>query len=170
MYVTMTASIAIVQSIRDICNMKAEIKWPNDILVNGKKVCGVLTEIDAEMDRIHYSIIGIGMNVNNELSYDLKEKATTVRMEKNQIINRKNLLCSILTHFDSLYLRLSQGKFSFIKEKWISSSTMIGREIMIHGEKGTFRGKVCGVDDHGCLLVSDKDGVKQVIAGDIEYI
>jgi BirA family transcriptional regulator, biotin operon repressor / biotin---[acetyl-CoA-carboxylase] ligase len=170
MYVTMAASIALVQAIFDICKIKAEIKWPNDILIQGKKVCGVLTEIDAEMDLIHYSIIGIGMNVNNILSDELTEKATTLQTEKNTIINRKDLLCSIFTHFDALYHHIKQQELSLIKEKWISSSNMIGKEVKVHGEKETIRGTVNGIDDQGCLLVQEKDGVIRVITGDIVYI
>lgn len=170
MYVTMTASIAIVQAIQTICGLDAEIKWPNDILIRGKKVCGILTEIDAEIDQVNYSIIGIGMNVNNKLSDELKEKAISLQMVKKTRIDRKDLLCSILEHFDTLYIRLKDKRLDEIKKKWLSSSKMIGKNIIVHGEKESISGTVMGIDDQGCLLLKDHEGMKQIVTGDIEYI
>jgi biotin-(acetyl-CoA carboxylase) ligase len=91
-------------------------------------------------------------------------------MEKNEIIDRKNLLISFLTHFDVLYGHIKNGKLSVIKDKWVSMSNMIGKEIFVHGEKETLRGTVEGMDDDGCLLVSDRKGVKRIVTGDISYI
>jgi len=169
-YVTMTASIAIVEAIQKICDIDAEVKWPNDILINGKKVCGILTEIDAEIDQINYSIIGIGMNVNNIVTDELKDKAISLQMIKNTRIDRKALLCSILEHFDALYIRLKEMGLDEIKKKWIASSKMIGKNIIVHGEKEKISGKVMGIDDQGCLLLKDHEGMKQIVTGDIEYI
>jgi len=100
MLITMASSIAVAQGIKEITGLNPEIKWPNDLLINGKKVCGILTELDAKGDNIRYSVVGIGLNVNNPLEEELRDTATTLKQEFSNHVSRLELLKSILRNFD----------------------------------------------------------------------
>ena len=96
MLITMASSIAVAQGIEEITSINPVIKWPNDLSINEKKVCGILTEIDAEMDSINYTVVGIGINVNNELEKELQKTATTLKLEIGTQVPKVELLTSIL--------------------------------------------------------------------------
>ena len=170
MLLTMASSVAIVQGIKETTGLHPVIKWPNDLLINGKKVCGILTELDAEMDCINYTIIGIGINVNNKLSEDLQEKATSLVQETGSRVLRVKLLRSILKCFDENYRRLMSGDYNFIRDSWFSHANIVGREILVHGEKTILRGVVSSVDESGCLILDTRDGIIRVVSGDVEYL
>lgn len=170
MLLTMASSVAIVQGIKETTGLYPVIKWPNDLLINGKKVCGILTELDAEMDCINYTIIGIGINVNNQLSEDLQEKATSLIQEVGSRVSRVKLLRSILKCFDENYSRLISGDYDFIRDSWFSHANIIGRNIRVHGEKTILKGVVSSVDKSGCLILDTKDGSVRVVSGDVEYL
>jgi BirA family biotin operon repressor/biotin-[acetyl-CoA-carboxylase] ligase len=170
MYITMVASISIVKAIKEICNINTKIKWPNDILCNGKKICGILTELDAEIDKINYVIIGIGINVNNRIPTTLSESATSLKNEIGIKISRVNLICSILTHFDEIYKKILKKDFDSIKKSWLNNAKIVGMKISVHGENKTIKGIVAGIDDNGCLLLKSKKGTQQVVSGDIKYL
>jgi len=170
MLLTMASSVAIVQGIKETTGLHPVIKWPNDLLINGKKVCGILTELDAEMDCINYTIIGIGINVNNKLSEDLQEKATSLVQETGSRVLRVKLLRSILKCFDENYRRLMSGDYDFIRDSWFSHANIVGRDILVHGEKTILRGVVSSVDESGCLILDTRDGIIKVVSGDVEYL
>ena len=170
MLLTMAISFAIVQGIKEITGLNPVIKWPNDLLINDKKVCGILTELDAEMDRINYTIVGIGINVNNKLNEDLHGKATSLIQETGFNISRVKLLRSILKFVDENYSRLVSGDYVFIRDSWFSLTNIVGREIIVHGEKTTLKGVVSSVDEGGCLMLDTKNGIVRVVSGDVEYL
>ena len=170
MLLTMASSVAIVQGIKETTGLHPVIKWPNDLLINGKKVCGILTELDAEMDRINYTVIGIGINVNNQLSEDLQGTATSLIQETGSRVSRVKLLRSILKCFDENYSRLISGDYDFIRDSWFSHANIIGRNIRVHGEKTILKGVVSSVDESGCLILDTEDGSVRVVSGDVEYL
>ncbi len=170
MLVTMTASIAVVEGIHELTGLQPAIKWPNDILLNGKKICGVLTELDSEMDRINYIIVGIGINVNNQLNAALKKHATTLASSMDHDLSRVELLQAILRSFDTNYQQLTQGDHRFIRERWFELSDILERTIRVKGEKQTVSGVVTGVDNDGSLLLKTKSGVLRIVSGDVEYM
>ena len=170
MHVTMIASIAVANAIQDICSINPEIKWPNDLMINGKKLCGILTEIDAEMDKIHYSIIGIGLNVNNKIPHLLNDTATSLKIVKKKEISRVQLLRLILTYFDGLYQYIIKNDLSFIRNIWIEKANIIGKKICVHGERESVTGIVTGIDDDGCLMVKKNNQTVSIVSGDIEYL
>ena len=170
MLITMAGSIAVVQGIKETTDLCPVIKWPNDLLINGKKVCGILTELDAEMDCINYTVVGIGINVNNRLSEDLQGKATSLIQEAGSKVSRVKLLRSILKCFDENYSKLISGDYDFIRDSWFSHANIVGREILVHGEKTMLRGVVSDVDESGCLILDTKDGSVRVVSGDVEYL
>ncbi len=170
MILTMASSVAVYRAIKETCGVEAVIKWPNDLLVNGKKVCGILTELDAEMDRINSAVIGIGINVNNELEGELLEIATSLKMETGSDVPRVPLLRSILEHLDILYKLIMSGDHKTIREGWFSHSNIIGRRIEVTGHRGTLNGTVSDVDESGCLILDTGEGTERIVAGDIRYL
>ena len=170
MILTMASSVAVYRAVKETCNIETVIKWPNDLLVNGKKVCGILTELDAEMDRINSAVIGIGVNVNNELEEDLREIATSLKMETGSDVSRVPLLRSILIHLDDLYGSVRTGDHDKIREEWFEHSNIIGRRIEVTGPRGTIDGTVSDVDGSGCLILDTGGGTKRIVAGDIRYL
>jgi BirA family biotin operon repressor/biotin-[acetyl-CoA-carboxylase] ligase len=170
MLVTMTASIAVAQGIKDIVGIKTTIKWPNDVLIDGKKVCGILTELDAEIDKINYSIVGIGLNVNNEIVGDLKKKAISIKQKVEKKISRVTLLRSILSYFDIYYTKLTNGNTDDIRNIWFLYSNIIGRDIVVNNEKEKITGKVVEVDNNGCLILNTHKGNIRIVSGDLNYL
>ncbi len=170
MLVTMASSVAVAEGIKVITGLNSVIKWPNDLLINGRKVCGILTELDAEMDKINYAIIGIGINVNNRLDIELKKIATSLMKEIGTSISRVKLLRSILKSFDANYNKLILGDYDSIKASWLSYSNIIGKKIQVQDEKKVINGKVVDVDDSGCLMLKTKRGTVRIISGDIKFL
>ena len=169
MFVTMTCSVAIAESIYEICKIKPVIKWPNDLLLDNKKVCGILTELDAEIDRLNYIIIGIGINVNNETKDALKNIAISLKEKTNKNISRVILLKNLLEKLDYYYDFLRNNKTNEIKKKWLDYSNIINKKISIIQEKEEFIGIVRDIGDNGCLKVEVDDEIKEIISGDIKY-
>lgn len=169
---TLLTAVSVVQAIEDLAGLTPEIKWPNDILLNGKKIAGILTELQAESDRIHSIIIGMGINVNQKLTdlpLDLQKTASSLLIEKGEEISRASLIKSIFSQFEKLYsLYLDKG-FLPIKLLWESYAISIGKQIKARTLLGTIEGKALGITDDGVLLIKDKDGViHQIYSADIE--
>jgi len=170
MLITMASSVAVAQAIKEITGLNPIVKWPNDLLLNGKKICGILTELDAEMDRINYAVVGIGINVNNPLSKELQKKATSLIKEKDSYVSRVKLLRSILKYLDKNYGKLISREYDSIRELWFSHTNIIGRKIQVQDEKTVIEGVVNDVDISGCLILDTKDGRVRVVSGDLTYL
>jgi len=169
---TLVTAVAVVQAIEEIASLKPQIKWPNDILINGKKITGILTELQAESDRINSVIIGIGMNVNQELEgypEELRTIATSLRIETGKVINRAELIKLVLAKLEYLYdLYLTEG-FYPIKQLWESYAVSIGKMITARMLQGDLYGKALGITDDGALMMEDETGkVHLVYSADIE--
>ena len=170
MLTTMCAACAVTKGISQQTNLKPRIKWPNDILINNKKVCGILTELSAEIDEITYLIIGIGINVNNDIPQTLKEKSTTLKNESNNPIDAVLLLSNILFSFEHFYQELTSGNISMIKDTWLSYSSTIGSTVSVTTEKEMVTGVAVDLGKHGELIVKTNQGEKKIITGDISYL
>jgi len=169
MLVTMMISASIANAIKKVVGIEPVIKWPNDLLINNKKVCGILTELDAEMDKINYCVVGIGINVNNNIEDEIKDIATSIRIENNSI-SKVELLKQILCEIDENYKKLISKNIKYIRDLWFSYSNIIGKKISVKLEDNVFEGIVKDIDDSGCLIVDTADGEVRVISGDIFYI
>jgi len=170
MMLTMATSVSVAQGIREITGLNPVIRWPNDLLIGGRKVCGVLTELDAKKDKINFAVIGVGINVNNELERSLHGKATTLSKEFGSKVSTAKLLRSILKNLDMNYIRLSEGDHDFIRRQWVSMSDIINKEIRVIDDDSTIQGMVSRVDEDGCLVLETKKGVFRVLSGDVEYL
>jgi len=170
MIVTMASSVAVAQGIIETTGLTPMIKWPNDLLINNKKVCGILTELDAEMDKINYSLVGIGINVNNEVDDNLKDIATSLSEQTKANISRVELLRSIIKNLDKNYSKLIDKEYSSIRKDWFSFSNIIGKRVQISDEKSVVDGIVTDVDENGCLIVNTSKENVRVVSGDLAIL
>jgi BirA family biotin operon repressor/biotin-[acetyl-CoA-carboxylase] ligase len=169
---TLLTAVAIVQAIEDETGLQPEIKWPNDILVSGKKVTGILTELQAEADRIHSIIIGMGINVNQrteDFPTELKDKASSLYLEKGELVSRAGLIRSIFKHFEKLYLLYLEQGFSPIKLLWEGYAISIGKTLKARTLTNVIEGKALGITDDGVLKLEDATGfIHHIYSADIE--
>ena len=170
MLVTMASSIAVVETFQQMLGLEALIKWPNDVLIKGKKVCGVLTELDAEMDQLHYMVVGIGINVNNSLGSSLQHIATSLRQQTGSKVSRVHLLREILTRLDHYYTLLLQDKTEDIRTTWLSHTSLLNKPIRVTTINDELKGTVISVDDDGSLLIKTEGGIQRILSGDITLL
>lgn len=167
---TLMAAVAVTKAIYNITNVKVGIKWPNDILYNGKKLVGILTEMNAEMDRINYIVIGMGINVNldeKDFPDELQEIATSLSTIKEEKISRVKLLCEILKQLEKLYQEAMEKGFTEILTEWKKYSITLGQHVNVIGLNHTFDGIAVDIDKDGALLVKTDKEIKTVLAGDV---
>ena len=168
MLITMAVSISISQAVEEITNIRPIIKWPNDLLIDGKKVCGILTEFDTT-GNIKGCVVGVGINVNNYIDCDLKEIATSLSNKYGSKINLKNLLQSILRNFNNNYKKITCQNFQAIRESWFKYSKIIGKKIKVINEE-MMVGTVVDIDENGNIILQIKDKKKKISNGDIQFI
>ncbi|SDY88139.1 BirA family transcriptional regulator, biotin operon repressor / biotin-[acetyl-CoA-carboxylase] ligase [Evansella caseinilytica] len=167
---TLVAAVAAARAVRQVCGIDADIKWPNDLLLHNKKIAGILTEMQAEMDQMKSVVIGIGMNVN-EISFPsgVHEVATSLKKETGKCFKRADIVVSILNEFQWLYDAYLTKGFPFIKPLWEARAVTIGKEITAKTHKDTIVGTAEGIDDEGVLLIKDKAGHHhRIYSADIE--
>lgn len=153
-------------------NIEAYIKWPNDIIVNNKKVCGILTEMSGEINKVNYVVVGIGINVNSEkedIPKDLLEKATSLKIEEKKDFKRNILVADILNNFEKLYTELIEyNNIDTSIEICKKNSILIGKEVKIINRNREKFGKAVGLNSNGELLVQFENGeIKPLISGEI---
>ena len=168
---TLLVAVAIAKAVRKI-GVAAGIKWPNDILYEGKKLNGTLTEMSAEMERINYVVVGTGINVNvmpEDFPADVKDIATSLAIIKGEKLPRKEIFREILTEMESLYLEVRKNGFGKVFEEWRKYSVTLGQEVNVIGigDHESFAGKAIDIDEDGALLVETEKGVRKVLAGDV---
>lgn len=169
---TLMAGLAVANTIRSF-GLDARIKWPNDVLINGKKVSGILTEVNAEMEQIEFIVVGIGINANvdiNEFPPGIKEKATSLKKELGRDISRITFVQKLLYEFEQQYINFKTQKFSHILAEWINLSDTIGKEVAIMTPSKIIEGKAIGITDTGAISVLTKEGKRvNLIAGRCVY-
>ena len=167
---TLLAAVAVVQAMEEVTGLVPEIKWPNDILINGRKVTGILTELQAEADRINSVIIGIGINVNQEaFPEDIEQTATSLLIEKGEPVSRTELIKSVFAQLEKLYSIYMENGFLPIKLLWESYAVSIGKKLKARTLTSVIEGCALGITDDGVLKIEDKDGViHHVYSADIE--
>lgn len=167
-YLVMLTSLAVVHAVEALTGLKSQIKWPNDVLINRKKVCGILVESDVRGDKVNYAIIGIGINVNNTMadSPEIAAIATSLRDEGGKEISRADLIRQLLIDIEKLYLTLPDG--SHIYDEWREKLVTLGKRVRVQSGQTVLEGIAESVDADGRLLLRHPDGtVTRVIAGDV---
>ena len=168
---TIASATALARAIRDQTGTTPEIKWPNDILIRGKKVAGILTEMSAELDRVKHVILGIGVDVNlaaGEFPAELRKQSTSLRIETGETVDRAELAVAILHEFDRDYARISSGQFETVADEWEERCETIGRNVVIQVGERRIEGCAESLDADGALLVRTQHGhLERVIGGDV---
>ena len=164
----MLASLAVVRSIEAVTGLKLQIKWPNDVLINGKKVCGILIESDVQRNIVEYAIIGIGVNVNLRLTDfpEILPMATSLSDELGREVSRLDIIRRLLVEIEGLYLALPAG--GAIYEQWRDKLVTLGQRIHVKSDKTTYEGIAELVAEDGSLLLRRHDGsLTEIVAGDV---
>lgn len=168
---TLLSAVAVVRAIREVCDVKAEIKWPNDVLLEGKKLVGILTEMSAEFGHINYLVVGIGINVcvpREMVPENLRDSAISITDVSKKNFTRVELLGKVLDYMEEYYdIALKEG-FGPILTQWRQYSATLGRMVKVISPDKTYTGKAVDIDKNGALLVKKHDGtVETVLAGDV---
>ncbi|MGN1402458.1 MAG: biotin--[acetyl-CoA-carboxylase] ligase [Bacillus sp. (in: firmicutes)] len=168
---TLLTAVAAVRAIRVTTAAEPEIKWPNDLLLNGRKLAGILTEMQAEADGIHSVIIGLGLNVNQKTADfpdELQNIATSLYRETGQMYQREPIIAEFLKQFEELYGLYLQKGFLSIKALWESYASSIGNIITASTAREQITGKALGINDDGVLLLEDQAGkIHHIYSADI---
>lgn len=161
---TLVMALAVAEAIHQLAGVNAQIKWPNDIVLNGKKICGILTEMSFVDD--HYVvIIGAGINVNTEdFPEEIKEIASSIRKETGKAFSRENLIAGVMKWFEIYYKQYTRKKdLSLLKERYENLLINKSREVQVLDPKGTYTGVAKGITKEGNLVVVCPDGTEQEI-------
>ncbi len=171
--ITLLAGVAVAKTIRSY-ELLAKIKWPNDVLINGKKVCGILTEIGAEMDSIQYVVVGVGIDANVDTETfpeDFRDSSTSLKNELGHDIDRVEFVQRLLSELEFLYLKFQKEGFLSIMEEWRSMSATIGEWVKITTQTRAIYGEAIGVDSEGALILETDEGkLEKIVAGNCEHL
>jgi BirA family biotin operon repressor/biotin-[acetyl-CoA-carboxylase] ligase len=167
---SLAASVAVAR-VLGLLGLDARVKWPNDVQVSGRKVCGVLVEAAAEPGGAVYALVGIGLNVNNELPPELAGAAATLRGLLGKPVPRLPLLLKLLEELGDVYARVREGRWSEVLREWRGRSSTLGRIVRVETPEGAFTGLAVDVSEDGALLVRLESGeLREFHAGDVVHL
>ncbi len=168
--ISILAGVAIAEIMDNFCPGMVNLKWPNDVLVQGKKVCGILAQMKTSTSRVDFIILGIGININinyNQLPQDIKNTATSLAIETGRNISRQELIIGLYENLTKWYKKLIIDGFSTVKGKWLSMAPMIGKRVQIISGDKVVSGKALGIDEQGSLLLLTAENRRiKIFAGD----
>ena len=168
---TVASATALRRAIQRQTGLKTEIKWPNDILVGGKKIAGILTELHAELDRVKSVILGIGVDVNlsaADFPSDVRRSASSLKLELGRAVSRAELAVAILRELDSDYTRVVMGRFVTVADEWEKHCSTLGKSVSIRFGERQLRGRAESLAEDGALLLrTDHGHLERVVGGDL---
>ena len=167
---TLVMALAVADGIRDALGVDAGIKWPNDIVLNKKKICGILTEMSTEIDYINYVVIGVGINVNQETFPDeIKETATSLKVETGKPVKRAGVIATVMERFEQYYEQFVQREdLSGIREAYEACLVNRDRDVRVLDPAGAYEAHAKGINDTGELIVVLPDGTeREIYAGEV---
>jgi len=165
--ITLMASIAIANTIRKLFGLNAEVKWPNDVLLKGKKVCGILAEMDAEMDIVNFVNLGMGINANNSI-HPFEKTATSLKQSLGKEISRKDVFNSVLAEIDKWQDLLTKED---LIEEWKRLAATLDRDVSITSPGEKIVGRAVDIDSNGALIIEERNGSRRtIIAGDCMHL
>jgi len=164
--ISLVASLSVAQALINL-GFSAQIKWPNDIFISGKKVCGILVETAAEADMVRWVALGIGLNINNLLPFELLNTSTTLSLEKGATVSRIEVLREVLLEFEKAYSQFLKDGFVGMKENYNALSYLINKNVKVASLDSEYFGKAVGIDSYGRLLVKQNGTVSKFLSGDV---
>lgn len=166
---TLVAALSIAKAIEDVAELEVGIKWPNDIVANGKKIVGILTEMSAQIDYINHVVIGVGINVHNEdFPEEIKETASSILLESGKRVNRAEIIEKFLEYFEKYYaVFLETEDMERLVKEYDSMLVNRGRMVRVLDPKEPFEGKAMGITKKGELIVDTWESRKLVSSGEV---
>jgi len=171
---TFLVSVAVAKTLSRSFQLKSEIKWPNDVLINMKKVCGILTETRTKRETLYFAIVGIGINANfavDVLPAHLRDSSTTLQEELKREVERETLLRDLLREIESCYKVFAKGQFSHILDEWRGLATFLGSKVEVKSHREKVEGQAVNIDSYGALIVKLRNGTtRRVLSGELRII
>lgn len=168
---TLAAAVAVARAVRAQTGLAPEVKWPNDLLLRGRKFAGILTELSGEQDRVRHVVLGVGLDVNlvaADLPPELRRLATSLRLELGRPLPRADLAVAVLRELDAVYAQVATPAFERLAEEWEGLCTTLGRPIEVALGTRRVRGRAEAVDPDGALLVRTEHGrLERITGGDV---
>ncbi|MBU5470021.1 biotin--[acetyl-CoA-carboxylase] ligase [Falcatimonas sp. MSJ-15] len=167
---TLVTAMAINKAVQEITGLDAKIKWPNDIVVNGKKVTGILTEMSAQPEMINYIVIGIGINVNTEeFPEDIAKTASSLKIESGKTIKRSSIIALFGKYFEQYYAKyIKTQDMSLLIDEYNKELINVDRQIKVLAKENSYTGIAKGINRHGELIVeTENKELKNVVAGEV---
>lgn len=168
---TFVSAVAVCLALKEATGLPFTLKWPNDLILDGKKVCGILTELSAEIEKINFIVVGIGINVNQKQEdwpSELRNMAVSLQIAAGRTFHRAAILQVILAKYEELYHNYLQNGFAPILQAWRELNSTLGQEVVVKSPEGSFVGRAEDVNADGCLLVRKASGeLETVIVGDV---
>lgn len=170
---TLVAAVAVAETVRE-AGAQAQIKWPNDVQIDGKKVAGILTELSAEADRVHFVILGVGVNLNAgaaDFPPEVAEQAISLKAARGSEVPRALFTAALWTRLEGWLDRHAEEGFAPVREAWKGLCSTIGADVLVKTEKSELRGVAEDIDESGALLVRLPSGaLERVLAADVEQL
>ena len=168
--VTVSAAVAVCRAVKRLCGLDLGIKWVNDLYYNGKKVCGILTEMSTELECINYIVTGIGINVaNHEFPEEIRDVATSLYLETGKEVRRSQLIAAIMRAYEGYYDKFMENQnMKSLMDVYNSRLANCGTQVRVLSPGNEYTGMALGIDEMGELLVRTEDGkVCKVISGEV---
>jgi BirA family transcriptional regulator, biotin operon repressor / biotin---[acetyl-CoA-carboxylase] ligase len=168
--ITFISSLAVSDAILSVAGLEATLKWPNDVLVNGKKICGTLLELSIETDAVRFVVVGTGLNINmKDLDEGIKEKATSLYLETKKVYERSSVCGILLSNLEKYYLLFRDKGEKEICRIWEERAKVKGKYLEINQMGQVYKGISEGIDDSGAMLLNIEGQTKKIIAGDVNF-
>jgi BirA family biotin operon repressor/biotin-[acetyl-CoA-carboxylase] ligase len=172
--IPIAAGVAAAETINEFCPGKAWIKWPNDVLIGGKKVCGILAQMKMSGQAVDFVVVGVGINVNltrEQFPPDIQEIATSLAIEAGGEISRPALIIRLYENMAKWYRELTRNGFAAVRERWLNQSEMIGKTVSVIFKSEAVSGKAVGLDEDGSLILMTANNQKMTVsAGDASIL
>jgi BirA family biotin operon repressor/biotin-[acetyl-CoA-carboxylase] ligase len=169
--IIVAAATGLVRGVQKVTGLAADIKWPNDLLLNGRKVAGILTEMSAEVEHVNHVILGIGLDVNqtvDDFPGEVRSVATSLRLETGRVVSRAELAAAVLQELDRDYARLQAGRFAEVADEWEARCITVGRDVTVVIGDRRVRGRAEALEDDGALRLRTEHGrLERILGGDV---
>ncbi len=169
---TLVAAVALTETLRD-SGVEASIKWPNDVQIAGRKVAGILTELSADVERVHFVVLGIGVNLNTDAADfppDVAEIATSVSLNRSSPVHRALFTAALLAKLEQWLDTWTEEGFEPVRASWRAMASTLGQEVLVRADNKELRGFAEDIDSTGALLLRVGERIERVLSGDVEQV
>ncbi len=169
---TLVAAVALTETLRD-SGVEASIKWPNDVQIAGRKVAGILTELSADVERVHFVVLGIGVNLNTDAADfppDVAELATSVSLNRSSPVHRALFTAALLAKLEQWLDTWTEEGFEPVRASWRAMASTLGQEVLVRADNKELRGFAEDIDSTGALLLRVGERIERVLSGDVEQV